>query len=90
MDGRHRFIDPLIVGNHPGYREPFHDVGPTIMREQFSGPMGKYRFNFLPPGQYLLEAFRPGFEPFEQPGVPVFPDQWTVINIVMTPGEPGD
>ncbi len=62
--------------------------GEVWTAERFTGPFGGYRFNPLLPGEYLIECFKPGFGPFEQMA-PVFPDQFTVINIVLEPDDPG-
>ncbi len=55
-----------------------------------TGPMGFYRFDPLPPGQYGMDAGKPGYQHWNHQGpVPVFPDQFTVIDITLVPGDNG-
>ncbi len=68
---------------HPNPDDP--DAPPLVMWEVTS-PKGLYRFDPVKPGKYQLECMKDKFQPYVHQGpVVVFPDQFTVIDIVLQP-----
>ena len=56
----------------------------------FSDEFGFYKIEPLMPGPYNLDAKHPGFKPWHFNGqVKVFPDQFAVVDITMTPIDGG-
>ena len=63
---------------------PIPDSDKPLVRFEFTGPQGRYRFNPVMPGEVGLEAEAPGFLPYQHPDpIPVIADQFTVINFSM-------
>jgi len=67
---------------HPNPDDPDH----PFIRWEITGPLGFYRFDPVPPGQYHIDCGKPGYIPYSHPDpVLVFPDQFTVLDIVLLP-----
>ncbi len=64
---------------------PLPDNDKPFMMWEFTGPEGRYRFApVIPSLGYHLQAQAPGYLPYNHDGpVPVFPDQFTVIDFTM-------
>jgi len=64
------------------------DDAPPHMIWELTGPLGFYRFDPIPPGLYGMNSDKFGYLPWHHEGpVTVFPDQFTVVDIILEPDE---